>query len=65
MQPLGRRKHKNFIGKLNRSFGKHLLNWWENSIPPFKAREKRDSDKRISEDLSEKTFIDTVDNSDK
>jgi len=65
MQPLGRRKQKHFVGKINRRFGKKLLNWWENSILPFKVRDKKEADKRISEELSENTFVDTIDNSDK
>jgi len=57
MQPLGRRKQLQRPAKRNFSFGKLLCNWWEDEIPPYKVREKREADKLMKEEI----FSDPID----
>lgn len=55
MMPLGRKKQR-FPSKVKQWLGKGVLMWWENNIPPNKTLEKRESLKRIQEEINETTI---------
>lgn len=50
MQPLGRKKQR-FPHKTKEWFGKGILMWWENSIPPNKTFDKRKAETEIQREI--------------